>query len=425
MMLPHSNKKGRFQRTDLFRRLSGMKRLLPEVLVGAVLLAAAGAVVLGALGVGLPSDSELLKRAGKALERRDFKETVIWTRKVLRHSPENREAGMLLVRAYAGMETLGPMVAILDQLAPFDRPVHAPAHLLRAKMILSGGGDGGVMKEAAAKALDLAHEALASHRTGEPVADEVHAMRARLFAASGDWENAHEAVSEIADAPGKRPVKMSQLQVLVAIAKDQRSRRAGDFRPWLETVVRALHLEPADLDATSELIAGCRTWRFLPGFQENARAALEAKRLTGLVLLLDGLEALSGGRQDEAVRRLEQAHSLIPGNPVLANNLASLIGCRITGAEPKRALAIIDGVLAKHPGNADFLDTRGHVLLKLERNQEAALVLEQALALFPRADTHLALAEAYTRLGSMDKAKLHQEAALRGEKPQATQEKSK
>lgn len=195
MNLPQSNKKGRFTRMDLTRRLGAIKLLMPEIFAGTVLLAAAGSVVLGGLGVGLPSDSEFLKRAGSALERREFKESVIWARKVLRHSPENRDAGMLLVRAYAGMETLGPMVAILDQLAPFDRPVHAPAHLFRAKMILSGGGDARLMKEAAAKSLDLAHEALASHRTGEPVADEVHAMRARLFAASGDWENAHEAVS--------------------------------------------------------------------------------------------------------------------------------------------------------------------------------------------------------------------------------------
>lgn len=411
------NRKGRFARIDLARRMLELKALMPELLAGLALVSAVVAVVLGALGAGMPSEAEFLKRSADAVERKDFKEAVIWARKVLRTAPENRDAGMLLVRSYAGMETLGPMVAILDQLAPFDRAVHAPAHLFRAKMILAGGGDAALMKEAAAKSLDLAHEALSIHRTGDPVADQVHAMRARLFAASGDWENAHEAVSEMGATPGKEPVKMSQLQVLVAIAKDHRARRAGDFRPWLRTLVRALEMEPAGLEATAELIAGCRTWRYLPGFQENVRSAIESKGLKGFVFLLDGLDALSGGCEDEAVRRLEQGHSLIPGNPVIANNLASLIGCRISGADPKRALVLIDGVLAGHPGNADFLDTRGHILLKLERNQEAAISLEQALAAAPRADTHLALAEAYTRLGDGEKAKRHQQAALRGDTP--------
>lgn len=397
-------------------RLRCMCGLLPELFAGGALLASLAAMVFGGLGVGSPGKETLLKRAEASLNRREFKETVIWARKALRSAPESRDAGMLMVKAYAGMELLGPMVAILDQLAPFERPVHAPAHLFRAKMILSGRGDSKVIREAAAKCLDLAHDALSSHRFEDPTAHEVHALRARVFAAAGDWGNAQAALSELATDGNHAEVRgMSRLELLVGIARDQRLLRAREFRTWMETLGQALELDPAGLDATAELIAGFRTWRYFPGFEENLRTRMTATGRHGLVEMLDGLEALSDGKEDEAISCLERAHVLNPGNPILANHLASLMGCRISGADPKRALSIMSAVLQKHPGNSEFLDTFGHIQLRLERNQEAAESLEKALAAGPRSSTHLALAEAYSRLGQVEKAKQHQQAALRGD----------
>lgn len=399
----------------LFRFLRNARAILPEFLAGFALLVVLLSMVLAGLGIGTPGKEELLQHAESSLSRGDFEETVIWARKALRSVPECRDAGMMMVKAYAGMEALGPMVAILDQLAPFDRPVHAPAHLFRAKIILGGRGDSKLIREAATKCLDLAHESLVSHRYEDPVASEVHALRARLFAAAGDWSNAQAALSELAKDGSGELNGMSRHEVLVGIARDQRLSRPGEFRLWMNTLLQALASDPAGLEANRELIAGFAKWRYHPGFLESLREQLAVLRGSGLIEMLDGLEALGEGKENEAISWFEKAHRLNPGNPILSNHLASLMGCRISGADPKRALAIIRAVLEKHPGNSEFLDTFGHILLRLERNQEAAEVLEKALVAGPRAATHLALSEAYTRLGQVSKAKEHQQAALRGD----------
>jgi uncharacterized protein HemY len=172
-----------------------------------------------------------------------------------------------------------------------------------------------------------------------------------------------------------------------------------------------LKLEPTGLEVTHELIFGCRTWRYMPGFNESLSQRFRSDGLEGMVMLLDGLEALAEGRESEAFSCLEEGYGLLPGNPILANNYASLLACRPIGAQPGLALSIIDGVLVDHPDGSDFLDTRGRILLGLEQNQEAAASFEKALVARPSPGTHLALAEAFARLGMEDKALEHQDAA--------------
>jgi len=69
-------------------------------------------------------------------------------------------------------------------------------------------------------------------------------------------------------------------------------------------------------------------------------------------------------------------------------------------------------VLEKFPQNANFRETRGEVLVKLGRWQEAVLDLEYALpTLGSRRNTHAALAEAYHGLGSQELAAQHEKLA--------------
>jgi predicted Zn-dependent protease len=71
-----------------------------------------------------------------------------------------------------------------------------------------------------------------------------------------------------------------------------------------------------------------------------------------------------------------------------------------TPPDLERALAIIQSVLTNAPGNPEFRDTRGKILLKLGRYQDAITDLEYALpSLGAAINTHRALAQAYEPLG--------------------------
>jgi predicted Zn-dependent protease len=53
------------------------------------------------------------------------------------------------------------------------------------------------------------------------------------------------------------------------------------------------------------------------------------------------------------------------------------------GVRLEEALSLIEGVLREQPENAIFMDSKGWVLLKLGRREEAAVFLKKCLELLP------------------------------------------
>jgi tetratricopeptide (TPR) repeat protein len=101
------------------------------------------------------------------------------------------------------------------------------------------------------------------------------------------------------------------------------------------------------------------------------------------------------GRQDEAIAAYESLIARHPESDVGANNLAMLlIATRSDAASLRQANDLVARFAQSK--NADYLDTRGWVLLKLGRAPEAVPVLEQAVAMAPEEGAtryHLALAQ--------------------------------
>lgn len=140
----------------------------------------------------------------------------------------------------------------------------------------------------------------------------------------------------------------------------------------------------------------------------NAWTALlaEGRHVPLLHLLLGGL-AHQRGDTAQADVHLRAAHLASTGIGAVANNLASTL---IEGPakEPELALALMAPLLARHPGNAYYRDTRGLILLQLGHTEAALEDLEFALPkLAAPAPTHAALAEAYQRLGRLELAAEH------------------
>jgi uncharacterized protein HemY len=134
--------------------------------------------------------------------------------------------------------------------------------------------------------------------------------------------------------------------------------------------------------------------------------------------LLVGSSAVAEGQWDVARRHLEQAYRLNSRLPALLNQLAWALAC---GEPPEleRALRLAETAVELSPHEPELLATRGRVLARLERWQEALTDLEAVLTTgSEQGELHATLAEVYTALGDAEMAKRHQAlAARRGKKP--------
>ncbi len=133
-----------------------------------------------------------------------------------------------------------------------------------------------------------------------------------------------------------------------------------------------------------------------------------AGRATGLSHLLLGAYAHASGENDEAKKHLQIAFDSMEQADVAANNLAWLLWQSEEEQNRKRALALIEPVIEKNPGEMRYLDTRGHVLMSLGQYREAIVDLEKYIAEFPENSfTHGTLAKCYDEIGLKDVADAH------------------
>ena len=120
---------------------------------------------------------------------------------------------------------------------------------------------------------------------------------------------------------------------------------------------------------------------------------------TPLVHLCLGTDAILRDDYDLGAKHLQLAYQADPSLVAAANNLA----WAMSFADPPRlneGLALIDSVLKRQPDLAPVRETRGQILLKLGRAEEAITELEFALRTMQRSEvTRQALITAYRQIG--------------------------
>jgi tetratricopeptide (TPR) repeat protein len=120
-----------------------------------------------------------------------------------------------------------------------------------------------------------------------------------------------------------------------------------------------------------------------------------------------GVRANQDGDLAAAETHFEQAYRINPDILITLNNLAFMLAHR---EEPdfERAIELIEKAIAKQPNNPEFRDTRGAILVKMERWDDAITDFEYSLKRLPgRPKTHLALADAYQAKGDSELAEIH------------------
>jgi Flp pilus assembly protein TadD len=109
----------------------------------------------------------------------------------------------------------------------------------------------------------------------------------------------------------------------------------------------------------------------------------------------------------EALVHLERAHALQPNDPDTLNNLAWALAYQ---EEPdlERALTLCDQALKLRPRDHRIRETRGQILAKLGRHEDAIVDLESALGRRERdREIHETLAKLYDALGDSELAETH------------------
>ena len=246
----------------------------------------------------------------------------------------------------------------------------------------------------------------------EPNDDDSRLRWARVRMNLDDFDG---AVSILSEGMVLRPQGPFQRALAAAFVTryDRLSQQAANAgTPQLEMLRIALKYDPNCREAVLRLV------EFGEGTddeQKQAREMLEALLAGGyatpFVHFVLGCRAWKAGETDSALFHLERAYDLDEQLGPVANNLAWVLAHQ----EPpglERALTIIDSVLECWPDVAQYRDTRGQILVKLERWEDALEDLERALPQMTRdRQLHEALAQIYGKLGQASLAKKHEQLA--------------
>ena len=351
--------------------------------------------------------------AGTNLTTTVFKEAEVHLKHALKLEPNSADANELLGRVYFRMGDWDLAQKHLQAVVS-TRPGVA---LMLATLGKRSGDDIGMKRWA---------ERAAKHYRDKVNAADEDSMADRLAWAEAlaMQENYGEAI-QILDVGRKRsgsPLYSSAMASLYASWAEQVAwQEPRDVVSRLTRVQQGLECEPKNVRLLKLLIALGR----MQGPEGNAaRDSLTTLLADGgsspMLHFILGSDAWQQGDQDQARKHFSLAFESAPDLPLVANHLALLLAL---GDQPDlpRALAIINPLAEKFPGEPHFRETRGQILVRLERWEEAVKDLEFALPrLRDRGATHTALAQAYRHLGMQRLQAEHERLAREAAKPKST-----
>ena len=442
----------RWWRARDFRRLLGG---LPALLVGGAALAV---VLLGVLTPAQELEARYLEQAKSAFKAKDYAGALTCYERLACQGDDRPEVLYGLALAAEALGQKDRAAALMNGLLSADGPDYAPAHFWQARRLLSAPQpsdqdridaeshvlhalDGELEDRDAAHAL-LGELYLAENNLEQAqlhftkavrTKPRVHMRLALIYAQRGDKDRAR----------GEAQLAISYYQARAkADLKDREARvRWADAKAFLEDFPAATAILEEGWSATHDdvyrvaLARAYLAWaNFLgrddkadPGDRllaltriegpeaDKARAALQGLLARGeapaMVHFALGLDAYQHGNLDQARVHWERAQQLDPKAPTIANNLAVAL---LEGKNPDlpRALDLANMALERSPNEPNFRDTRGRILARMGKWQEALDDLEAALpASSDNPRLHQALAEVYDHLGDRDMAARHQRLA--------------
>ena len=192
-------------------------------------------------------------------------------------------------------------------------------------------------------------------------------------------------------------------------ARDDSSKNLVKRLQILHAAIGIAPTDPAIGSSIAQLLIDCRDNRSPK--VNRLKEAILAGTDPASTHFIRGTLALLDNNFEEAKLQLELALQHEPNTPAILNNLAVAVA-EMKNSEPEKALSLVDAALTKLPKHAYFLETRGQILVKLQRWQEAIHDLEVALeAQELRPAIYPSLALAYEKIGATDLTQFYQDLA--------------
>jgi tetratricopeptide (TPR) repeat protein len=257
---------------------------------------------------------------------------------------------------------------------------------LRARLILGRSKPAG-----AATALEEAYLGHGNQTDAEQFGREIFPMILRL------GPDAQGVAERLARRLAEHNPALSWMPASILANRGQREEALALCRTAADTAIQPLDLREACRIALDVAVAAAGQTTALQHASEiTATARQHAPDYDDLRVIQAMIDHLQG-RFDEEVRQYRAVLLNQPRNPIVLNNLAWALSEGLN--QPSEGLEKIDELLAIAGRSAEHLDTRGVILTRLARFEQAARDLEESVKLGSNGVRLFHLARAYKKMG--------------------------
>lgn len=335
-------------------------------------------------------------------------------------SPDDPAANVLHAEYLIAAGKASRAVPYLDKLVSFQ-----PQRGLQVAMILRRDGNEKQADRYANEALDRLQRMVAD----DPQNPQLRMLHAQTLVFVKRYSDAVQTLVDGANRSGDATLQPAIGETLIIWARSLSDEKqdVATLRNRLVLLQKALEFAP-----THPHVLGAVADTLLATLHEDdaqvtaLRESLIAGSSPGISHFIRGTTMVMQGDAEEAAVHLQLAAKELPHSAAILNNLAVALADR-PDADLEQALLLANQAVERvgsMPVGANhvayFYETRGQILLKLERYVEAISDLEKALpveALKPGA--HRGLAVAYREIGQEEMAKSHEEFAATEPEPVA------
>ncbi|MEY2726773.1 MAG: hypothetical protein RLZZ458_2640, partial [Planctomycetota bacterium] len=335
---------------------------------------------------------------------------------VLSIHPGNNDAGFMLATLYISQEKYVEALELLQSItrssaAPFPEAWYSQAALQQNLQRFD---------EARSSAAVAAEQFLNRHiRQPAATSELLQTIRALVIA---QRENDALAIAESRIKLAKDPAEQANWtslkgEICAAWSRRLRTRpnaTPADHAQSLAILFQGIAVAPSQPAVIEELCALAISDRISSeDVGQHLETALNSGVSPGLVHFIQGTRYATQSPPDstEADRHYKLAVEHDANFPGLLNNMANLISNSPDGNH-EEALKLVDEALKQIPEQPQFLDTRGKLLLRLGKPQEALVNFEKALVdPSTRVEVHTNISSAWKALGDAEKAAYHKSIA--------------
>jgi tetratricopeptide (TPR) repeat protein len=330
---------------------------------------------------------------------------------VHKESPQDLKVKQLLVNYLMATKDYNKAVPLLDDLSRYQ-----PMRGLQAAALSKQLGNTATANRLANRTLETVQKLYEEEPTNPTLALAVAQAQLFLEQHSDAVQTLYTAIGRARKDDEKRTLSISMGDAIVAwvaFLENSGTTTSKDRVRVLKMLQVALRYAPNNPRVVS-VIAD----QVLATMNENSeemaalRKALVAGTSPGIAHFLRGTAALMQDKYDIAERELELAAKDLPKSGAILNNLAVVIALKEDG-DLERALKISEMAIKQTPGaSPHFFETRGQILFRMKKYEEAIPDLEHALIVDSLAkNAHKSLAVCYDELGDTEIADMHREGA--------------